>query len=67
MVNLDWRIWLPHRHLSIHRMVLHESMVAHELDRAIALVGMVIRWIPTPIPDGRRRVDQDSMRSAKVY
>jgi hypothetical protein len=47
-------------------MVLHEGVITHELDGAVAVHGLVFCGIPLPHADGRLVIDQDAVRFAKV-
>jgi hypothetical protein len=42
-------------------MVLHESMIAHELDCAIALARVILCRIPLPHTYGRQLVNDDAV------
>jgi hypothetical protein len=52
MINNMGSVYLPHRYLDIHRMVLHEGMVTHELHRSIPTAWMILSRKPFPYSYG---------------
>jgi hypothetical protein len=47
-------------------MVLHEAMIAHELDRAVALVRVIVCWESLPNPQRGDAVNQDAVGTAEL-
>jgi hypothetical protein len=57
---------LPDRNLSVNRMVLYKSMIAHKLHRTIAFLWVISGGVTFPDSNWRRGADNNSMRLAKI-
>jgi hypothetical protein len=59
-------IRLPYRNFCLRGVVLHEAMIAHELNRPVALVRVIVCWESLPNTQGGHAVNQDAVGTAEL-